>query len=244
MVVNYYFTVFYDVWECITLFSQGGLWFVLERAYAKEWGSPHKNSWLKCKMLWTAHKDVLPQCCTLPSQSWPSSSSPGTDVSCPLNMLQITLLPGKSVLFLCLISWHFSMKSQGGSGMSPSWHVAASSRNRCLSAHQGQLPCLLSSQPLAGHPFSLTPQAQVCVLGCKRRLCGCTPMIPRGHILCNRGSPWAHIQRCGWTSHCAVPQHTAMSDNNVQFTGLDMDMRMHGMGSSDRKKYTSRETDI
>lgn len=59
MVVNYYFTVFYDVWEGMTLFSQGGLWFVLERAYAKEWGSPHKNSWLKCKMLWTEHKDVL-----------------------------------------------------------------------------------------------------------------------------------------------------------------------------------------
>lgn len=57
MFVNYYFTVFYDV--CMTLFSQGGLWFVLERAYAKDSGSPHKNSWLKCKMLWTEHKDVL-----------------------------------------------------------------------------------------------------------------------------------------------------------------------------------------
>lgn len=60
----------------------------------------------------------LPQRCTLPTQSWPSSSSPSMDASCPLNTLQIPLLSGESVLFLCLISWHFSMKSQGGSAMS------------------------------------------------------------------------------------------------------------------------------
>lgn len=69
---------------------------------------------------WTQRRPhlPLPQHCPLPTQSWSSSSSPGTNALCPLNMLQITLLPGKSVLFLCLISWHFSKESEGGSASS------------------------------------------------------------------------------------------------------------------------------
>lgn len=115
--VSYYFTAFYDVY--VWLYSPRAFsWFVLERKYAKERGSSHENSWLKRKMLWTEHEAVGACLFHGAAPSPPRAGeeqSPGADESCPLDVRQLTLLPGEPVLFLPLISWHFSTKSQGGS---------------------------------------------------------------------------------------------------------------------------------
>lgn len=139
MVVNYSFTVFYDV--CIWLYLPGGFMTCFRKSICKRMRLSTQKllAEMQDALDWTQRRPrlPLPQCCTLPAQSWPSSSSPGTDALCPLNMLQITLLPGKSVLFLCLISWHFSKISEGGSASSiRRAHHNMSQRSRGIGALQ------------------------------------------------------------------------------------------------------------
>lgn len=219
MVVNYYF--YCILWRvCMTLFSQGGLWFVLEKAYAKEWGSSHKSSWLKCKMLWTEHKDVL---ACLFHRAAPSLHRAGRAAAAPAWMHRAhstcyrSHFCQESLCYFCasscdILTWNHQEVQQWASE-EPIMTCPSILENRCLAAHRDTFLLFLSSQPLLDIPSPSHNKHRPVVLGCKRKLCGCTPMIPWGHV-----SPWTHSQRCGWTRHCAVTQHTPMSDNNAQFT--------------------------
>lgn len=228
---------------CMTLFSQGCLWFVLER-YAKEWGSPHKNSWLKCKMLWIEHKDVL--ACLFHSTA-PSLYRAGQGAAALALMHRAHSTCCRS---------HFCQESL--------CYFCVSSRD-ILARNQKEAQQGASEEPITTWPSTLEEQAPCSILG----PIPLTPPQPTPHWtsllphktstgpcfwgargVCVRALLWslkdtcsAHIQRWGRISHCTVTQHTPMSDNNVQFTGLDMDTRMHGTGPSN-KKYTFREIDI
>lgn len=250
MVVNYYFTVFYDMY--VWLYSpRGFLWFVLERKYAKEWGSSHENSWLKRKMLWTEHEAV--QGCLFTALRPPHvelgrSSSPSADESCPLDVLQLTLLPGKPVLFLSLILWHFSTKSQGG--------LAAGTRR---ARQEGpQRPQGTGSSQQAGTHSPASPPAGSCS-SCWTSLLPHTTSADLYFQGARGGCVRAHLssleQACsvtggrrGHTSRDAAgpataPRHNihpclAHGDNAARFTALDTDSRrMQGTGFSVKNLY-------
>lgn len=203
MVVNYYF--YCILWRVyMTLFSQWGLWFVLKRAYAKEWGSPHKNSWLKCKMIWTEHKDVL-ACLFLFHSAAPSLHRAGQAAAAPARMHRAhsscyrSHFSKESLCYFCasshdILAWNHkggSAKSNRRAHHDLSQYAWGTGRH--LAAHRDPF-LLLSSQPLLDIPSPSHNKHRPAFLGCKRKLCGCTPMIPWGHM-----SPWTHIERCGWT---------------------------------------------
>lgn len=135
------------------------------------------------------------------------SSSPSADESCPLDVQQLTPLPGKPVLFLSLISCHFSTESQGGSA-ARTRRASASSGDRCLTA--SWYPFLPSSWillPLLDiHPSFFTWQA--CIFGFQRRVHMCTPIILEQAHSTTWGWLQAHVQRRGRTSHCALTHDT------------------------------------
>lgn len=207
----------------MTLFSQEGLWFVLERAYAKEWGSPNKSSWLKCKMLWTEHRDVL--ACLFHSAA-PSQHRAGQAAAALALMHRAhstcyrSHFCQESLCYFCasshdILACNYKEAQQ--------W-ASEEPVTTCPSILKERAPCSTSgpssspANPLLDIPSPSHKKHRSVFLGCNRRLCVCTPMIPRGHVLCNRGSPRACVQRCGRTSHWTVTQHTPVSDNNAQFT--------------------------
>lgn len=223
MAVSYYFTAFYDVY--VWLYSPRAFsWFVLERKYAKERGSSHENSWLKCKMLWTEHEAV--GACLFHGVA-PSphrageEQSPGADESCPLDVWQLTLLPGEPVLLLPLIWWHFSTKSQGGSAARPEAPVTMSlsilrmPRSRLVPIPPPSLQP--TPAPLAGHPSSLTQQAQICISGVREEAAYAHTSHPSsGDAPSQRVTAGTRPKRCSRTGHCTVTQHTPMPSTGRQ----------------------------
>lgn len=207
---------------CVWHYSlRGDLWFVLERAYTREWGSPHKNSWLKCKMLWTEHKDVLT---CLFHRAAPSPHRAGRAAAAPALMhrahstcYRSHFLSGKPVLFLCLISWHFSMNSQGGSAMSIrrachdlSQHPQGTGALQHTGTHS---PSSSPANPLLDIPSPSHNKHRPVFWGAREGCVWVHSYDPLRTLV-----PTTHTQRCGWTRHCAVTQHTPMSDNNALFT--------------------------